>query len=143
MMPDGLARFFARTGLYRLLVKALALCTLCAIAVPSESQTRLPFRIRADSAACLVNNSARYRSLSDEPFYLYLDLCPQVQPTDDQIAALNSNIEIKERKAEKGPPVRGIVRVNRKELTCLLNQIGRQQSKARRQSYVLINLSAC
>jgi hypothetical protein len=121
----------------------LALVAALAAAAPAKRQLNPRFLIRADKASCLLRNSARYRAIQQYPYYLFIDLCPAIQPTPDAISTLNSNVYIKERKPMAGLPVRAVMRLTKEELACLLTEIGKKQNVRPGTRYLLIDLTRC
>ncbi|TPI30010.1 hypothetical protein FJW07_29920 [Mesorhizobium sp. B3-1-9] len=78
-----------------------------------------------DRLNCLVANYEAYLQTSDDPIVIFLDACPRVVPTTEELlgSATNSVPSIKKKITGPASPD-SIIALSKRELTCLVKYLG-------------------
>lgn len=74
--------------------------------------------VQRQQFACLVENAPNYLALSDDPLIIFMQICPRLSPTTDEMLAASTNGLPDVTKRTPGVPD-AIVILRRPELDCL------------------------
>jgi hypothetical protein len=111
----------------RLLFVSLAIVTVSFSEFAAAQRETIA--ITGKAAACLVKHQRAYEAQGRDVMVIYLDLCPNVRPSQNEISSLNVNQSVIIRRSDVRERRRVLV-VNRHEFDCVIADLRMRRNLA-------------
>ncbi|HYD38411.1 MAG TPA: hypothetical protein VEA60_12405 [Allosphingosinicella sp.] len=97
--------------------------------------------ISAQSARCLLENHGKYMSQRKPTLIIFLPVCPNANPSSEQLAQFNQNVRI--RRNRSAPELTNLLILSDPELRCVVRQLRAVRARLDGRAPVRIAIKTC